>query len=364
MSTDGFADDDTPSPTLTDRAPAGDGEPSEIGQRERSLAYRRRALLGLYALGAGAYLATSHFPPSEDALFLLIGAGLLVGSVGEPKRSVWLRLVIDWLPLFLLLSVYDLLRRRVSDVAGAHLFPQLHAERWLFDGNVPTLVLQHAFLTPADPHWWDYVAFVVYLSHFVVPIGVAAVLWKFAYPRFHRYAVLFVTLTFAGFATYALYPAVPPWMASLRGSIGPTTKVIDDVWIHLGLRSAASVLSSNSHLANPVAAMPSLHAAYPFLLMLFFWRSAGRYRWLLPLYPLAMSFTLVYSAEHFVIDILAGWLYAVVVFIVGNWAFDRCVKRNRSRAGWHLRRAGWLSANNELGTGIDSPTTKNEVDTR
>jgi hypothetical protein len=290
----------------------------------------RRIAAVIYAAGAATYLVTAHFPPSLDATFLLIAVGLLVGSIGENPRSVWLRLVIDWLPLFLLLNVYDLLRKDVADVAGAHLFPQLHADEWLFGGTVPTVMLQHALFTPADPHWWDYLTFLVYLSHFVVPIGVAAVLWKFAYRRFRRYAVLFLGLTFAAFATYALYPAVPPWLASLHGALSPTTKVIDDIWIHLGARSAASVLSSNSHLANPVAAMPSLHAAYPFLLMLFFWRSAGRYRWLLPLYPLAMGFTLVYSAEHFVIDILAGWLYATVVFIVGNWAFDRWVNR-RSR---------------------------------
>jgi membrane-associated phospholipid phosphatase len=67
------------------------------------------------------------------------------------------------------------------------------------------------------------------------------------------------------------------------------------------------------------------------LLVLFFWKSAGRWRWLLPLYPLAMAFTLVYTAEHFVIDVLLGWLYAVVVFVVGNKLFDRYEQRGIER---------------------------------
>jgi len=203
--------------------------------------------------------------------------------------------------------------------------PQLRIDEWLAGGTPLTVRLQHALFTVQSPHWWDYLAFLVYLSHFVVAIAVGALLWKYSYDRFHRYAFLFVTLTFAGFATYAAYPADPPWLASFRGVLPPTTKIIDDMWIHLGLRSATSVLSSNSHLANPVAAMPSLHGAYPFLLMLFFWHTAGRYRWFLLLYPAAMAFTLVYSAEHFVIDIVVGWIYATAVFVIGGRIFDRWV---------------------------------------
>jgi membrane-associated phospholipid phosphatase len=65
--------------------------------------------------------------------------------------------------------------------------------------------------------------------------------------------------------------------------------------------------------------------------MLFFWRPAGRWRWLLPLYPLAMAFSLVYMGEHYVIDILLGWLYAVVVYFVGTALMDRWARR-RARA--------------------------------
>ena len=38
-------------------------------------------------------------------------------------------------------------------------------------------------------------------------------------------------------------------------------------------------------------------------------------RWarpLLALYPLAMAFALVYTAEHYVFDILLGWAYTLV----------------------------------------------------
>jgi membrane-associated phospholipid phosphatase len=87
------------------------------------------------------------------------------------------------------------------------------------------------------------------------------------------------------------------------------------------------VFSGAGHFADPVAAVPSLHSAYPMLLALFFWKTARRWRWLLAWYPLAMGFTLVYTGEHFVIDVLLGWLYALVVFVVGNRVYERWDRR-------------------------------------
>jgi len=107
--------------------------------------------------------------------------------------------------------------------------------------TVPTVELQRALYTPGTAHAWDYFAFVTYLTHFVVPIGVAAVLWKVAHDKFRRYVFLFVSLTFITFLTYLFYPAVPPWMASRMGAIAPTSKIIDDMWIHIGLKSGAEV---------------------------------------------------------------------------------------------------------------------------
>jgi hypothetical protein len=47
-----------------------------------------------------------------------------------------------------------------------------------------------------------------------------------------------------------------------------------------------------------------------------------------------MAFTLVYTAEHYVFDVILGWLYATVVYFVGKqalywWANQR---RNGKRA--------------------------------
>ena len=81
---------------------------------------------------------------------------------------------------------------------------------------------------------------------------------------------------------------------------------------------------------NPVAALPSLHAGYSFLIALFVWKTigAGRARFLLFIYPLAMAFTLLYGGEHYVIDIVAGWLYTLAACALAG----RLERYVRSRA--------------------------------
>jgi membrane-associated phospholipid phosphatase len=82
------------------------------------------------------------------------------------------------------------------------------------------------------------------------------------------------------------------------------------------------VFEDGKAYANEVAAMPSLHAAFAMLLALYLWRLVPRYtRPLLALYPPAMTLALVYAGEHYVVDCIAGWLYAVFAFVSVNRYF-------------------------------------------
>jgi membrane-associated phospholipid phosphatase len=170
------------------------------------------------------------------------------------------------------------------------------------------------------------------MSHFFAVFVIMAALWKRRHDRFTRLVALYLALTFAGFATYVLYPADPPWLTAQNGHLPELTRVVSDVLTQSGLPRAGSLFENGSRFDNDVAAMPSLHAAYPMMLALFFWPTAGRkLRVLLALYPLAMAFSLVYGAEHFVIDILIGWLYAAVVVLgLGRW-LDRRAARKAQR---------------------------------
>ena len=286
---------------------------------------RSRGALIVWMIGLVAFVATVGVPTSRSQIFLIVGLGLIASSTGSTRT--WKRVVIDWGPFYFLLTLYDALRASAGKWFLPHAIPQIRIDEWLFGGTVPTISLQHALYTPGVAHAWDYVAFGVYMTHFFASFVVAALLWRFAHERFRRYAALFMGLTFSAFATYALYPAVPPWLASQQNSLRPTAKIIDEMWTHVGFNNASTVFSAAGHFANPVAAVPSLHAAYPMLLMLFFWKSARRWRWVLVVYTMAMALTLVYTGEHYVIDIILGWLYATGVYVIGTRLLDRWDRR-------------------------------------
>ena len=222
------------------------------------------------------------------------------------------RFVVDWSPVFVVLFVYDAIHNRLGRfLPAAHTLPQIRVDEALSGGTVPTVRMQRAFYSPAHPRWWDYATLAVYTSHFFVPALVGLSLWVRSRPAYLRYMKGFVAMTTLGYVTYVLFPAVPPWLASQRGALAPTHRLVRELWDHLGHHGVASLFSGTTLYANDVAAIPSLHAAYPVMIAVFFW-PGGRAptRAALALYAVVMAVALVYSAEHYLLDIGLGWLYA------------------------------------------------------
>lgn len=281
---------------------------------------RRRELLldwlplALY-LGASAVAFVRWGPPfRNDWTWVWVLGGLLVASLRQLRR--FLRgLIVDWLPFIAALMAYDA-ARAVSDGAGEvpHALPQIEADRFLFFGHVPTVVLQRALYTAGHLHWWDYGVWAVYTTHYMVTAVVAAALWRWAPERFRLFRALVVALALAGVATYAVYPSVPPWMAGLHGEIPDVQRIPLHAARHLGIHPIGALFERGVHGSNLVAAVPSLHAAFPMLLVLFFWSSGRWARMVLGAYALLMAFALVYGGEHYVFDVLVGWIYAAAVF--------------------------------------------------
>jgi membrane-associated phospholipid phosphatase len=305
------------------RAPAAGAD--DDGSRWR----RRRIVLAiLYAVAFIAVTAVSGFPASRDRVLLWVLAALVIAVVGRPHAVA--RLFVDFLPVVCFLYAYDLLRG-TADGFFHHVYtlPQLRVDEWMFGGTIPTVTLQRELWTPGHPRLWDYAAMLVYLTYFVVPITVAALLWRYRPTEFRRYVVLWIALSFAALVTYALYPASPPWLASEQGFLPRVARITPYLSQHMGI-DLSRVMGSQRYV-NKVAAVPSLHAAVALLISLFFWSRTRRWRWLLVAYPLAMAFSLVYLGEHYVSDVLLGWLYAVVVFVVGNRVYDWYSARSADR---------------------------------
>lgn len=277
-----------------------------------------------WGIAFGIYCSRDGVPFARERMLIWLGLGLLAFSLANLGRSLVAALV-DWVPFVGVLVLYDL-ARGVADNVGlaAHIRPQIDADKVIGLGTVPTVWLQrHLWHGRHDLRWWDYAAWGVYITHFFATLVVAAVLWIAARHLYRRFVAMVVTLAVLGFATYIAFPAVPPWMAGHNGQIPHVASIIGVVFAHVKVADFNALFEQGRQWSNRVAAMPSLHAAEALLISMYLW---GRSRWarpLLVLYPLAMTWALVYSAEHYVIDCVVGWIYAIVAFAAVTWVAER-----------------------------------------
>lgn len=305
---------------------------------------RRRLLLVVTTLFVGV-AAVFGFPTGREVLIGWVLLFLFAACAGNGR--IWRRAVVhDWLPLFAVLFAYDLLRGLAPDIGArladlptlqadpknaaftekAHLTEPIRGDEILFGGHVPTVWLQEHFYTPGQVHWYDALAVPIYFSHFFVSLGVAVLLWALSYRLFRRYVWTLVTLTAITLATYALFPMAPPWMAGLpaNDALPEVARIVPDTLRELGGHTVNSAIERGAAYSNRVAAMPSLHGAIPLMLLLFAWPLVRlRTRLLLAAYVIAMLLTLVYAGEHYVTDILVGYVYAAAAVWGIAWWFRR-----------------------------------------
>jgi hypothetical protein len=278
----------------------------------------------LFLAASAALFAAVGVPTQRDLVFAWLLAGLACVSISD-LRGFARGLIREWLPFLAILVVYDSLRSSAGRLFAPHFLPQLQFDRIFFGGQAPTVTLQR-LLWDGHARAWDLATWAIYMTHFFFTPVLAAVLWKLNQERFRWFTRRIIALSFAGLITYALYPAAPPWLASQRHLMAHITRIIPQVWASIPVAGDGSV-TSGYRLANNVAAVPSLHAAFSSLVAATVWPLTPR--WLRPVvvaYPLAMAFAVVYSGEHYVSDVLLGWAYTGGVLL----AF-RQVNRVRDR---------------------------------
>ncbi len=240
-------------------------------------------------------------------VFILLLASLLV----KKTRSF----ILDWTPFLFILLSYDYLRGFADNLGPRADFVNLiNLEKGLF-GQIPTISLQNLYYSPSGASWLDYFTTMFYFLHFALPLSFGFMLWLYNRGFFRQFVTGILLLSYAGWVTFLIYPSAPPWMASQNGYLQGVHKILDvtlqafpDKW------NLPSVYHNFN--PNPVAAMPSLHAAYPFLVLLFalsFFKLKALF--FLP-YVLLTWFSIIYLGEHYVVDIIAGAIYAVIFYFV------------------------------------------------
>lgn len=262
----------------------------------------RLLLQGLVVAGAMTVFFIHRNFWTPDTLFILLLA--LAVAFGKARAFLY-----RFVPFIGLLLVYDSFRGIADDLnKSVHFTPMIRFDTWLFNGTLPTAWLQN-LLWHGHVSWYDFYFYFFYTIHFLAPVLVALLIWWKRDKLYWPYMWAFILLSFAGFVTYVLFPAAPPWMASEQGYIPPIHHISSDIWYAMGITNYSEIYSKLS--PNEVAAVPSLHAAYPTLMLLFVAKAFGWRRvWWLIFYPISLWIGIVYLGEHYVFDALLGILYA------------------------------------------------------
>ncbi|WP_182376865.1 phosphatase PAP2 family protein [Nocardioides sp. WS12] len=306
----------------------------------------RAAGMVLFVVGLVAYIQVNGLPRQGYQVVIILWLATVAWDVRRPMRE-HLAFLRDWWPPFAVLLLY-LYSRGVSDNLGilnvSFTWP-IEADRWLFGGTLPTEYLQaHLCGVPCrqslTPRWYDVVLTTVYYSHFFAALGIGAILWKRNRPAWVGYMRRYLAIMLLSVAGYILYPMAPPWMAARDGYLtDDVARITGRGWFDLTASSRSVTASAQttaqqdlSSIGNQVAAMPSLHSA---LAIFIAWWVVTHFRtpwrWTVLLYPASMLFALVYYAEHYVVDEIAGALLVVVVMAGWSW-WDRRRRASRDQA--------------------------------
>ncbi len=183
-----------------------------------------------------------------------------------------------------------------------------HYTHHLFELTVERIADSSSTLLTATA--WTY-----WNSEFTV-IGLT-LLWVYLrrHDGFRRFRNTILLANVVGLIGFWLMPTAPPWMFPNMGFVD-------------GVNHSSAMLQT---LGNSYAAMPSLHAADA-LIVGFFLVSTCRSLWakaLWALWPVWVWFCVIATANHYVLDVLAGIVLAVAALLATAW-FPRLFGRLRA----------------------------------
>ncbi len=308
--------------------------------------------MAAYLIGYVVWFATKGLIIDRISVLISVAVLLIIVQVGRSRRT-WAVLAIDFVLYTAMWIAYDE-TRGAADRVGSPLQVESvrNIDRFMFGGVDPNVWLQDRFYSAEHVRWYDVVASVVYYSHFVVPVAVIVTLWIRRRAQWVLFMRRFATVLAIACVSFVLLPTAPPWMAA-GGSkaipldaLPPLARSVGRGWDALNLDSFVHAWETGRDWANPVAAMPSLHAAFSLFVVVFFLPRVRR-RWVrvaLLAYPVVMGLALVYVAEHWVIDLIAGWACVGASFAIWGMIERRLAARRHRPDTTHLDPMGTSEA--------------------
>ena len=267
-------------------------------------------LVGIFLLAL--YDSDVLFMPKLLIFIVILGTAAVFNKLDDLVRNWFVFLAFVYLTDSLRGLIYYVVCKLSLPVRVLYV---LRGEQVIYGPTIPSVAFQRAVLTPgaASGEFTGLQKFLTFIhgSHFVVFLLIGLVLWLRRSRFFRAYKASFYALFSMGLLGYLLVPTAPPWMASELFGLVPKL-----LHFNVAFYNAAAPDLTTGFNTNPIAAMPSLHAAFPALCSLILWR-LGRWKSLpFHLYTLLVFFMIIATGDHYTLDIAAGVLLAAVAYAV------------------------------------------------
>jgi membrane-associated phospholipid phosphatase len=267
---------------------------------------------------------------------LWISAGLVAVTVVAWAPELTRRRARRWWFVYVTgIFVYTVLRSFADETAiPVRTDYVIKADQAVFSGTDPVLWLQHEAFQPWRIDFVDMAAVAVHWSFFIAPHAAAIAIFIWRRELFPRYTAAMVGTMYVALVLFFLVPTSPPWLAGRTGDLPGALRVMDFVGGRVDGEAYRNVYSSLGE-PNSVAAMPSLHMGITFLLFLWAFDHVRRLAPILLVYSLVMGLSLMYLAEHYLLDLLVGAICAVLCYQAAKrWVpvYENWRPRPRSRA--------------------------------
>jgi membrane-associated phospholipid phosphatase len=177
-----------------------------------------------------------------------------------------------------------------------------------FEQNLQEWAMNYRFLI-------DFANFMYVNSHFVITTTALVWLYLRHNDRFYFVRNMFVVAMGLALAGYLLLPTAPP-------RFFPELGFVDTIAYYVNVKHDSGLVTL---FFNPYAAVPSMHVAFSLLIagpaILIVRRRAFKALW--ALYPLVVTFVVVVTGNHWVMDALVGAVAAGAAAIVSARVLSR-----------------------------------------
>jgi membrane-associated phospholipid phosphatase len=190
-------------------------------------------------------------------------------------------------------------RTIISTEKALHFFVEQSVQSW---------AMGHRFIV-------DWANFMYVNSHFVITTSALVWLYLRHNDRFYFVRNMFVVAMGCALVGYLVLPTAPP-------RFFPELGFVDTLAYYVNVKHDSGLVTL---FFNPYAAVPSMHVAFSLLIagpaMLIVRRKVFKALWVV--YPLAVSFVVVVTGNHWVMDALAGAAVAATAAIVSARVLSR-----------------------------------------